>query len=198
MKAMFVMLACLFGMAAQAQVLGELKGEGSIQAAYAGFDGSKQVRNGTCKVAMNIHQGATSFALDFSVFECSFLTPWNDAPVSYKIVGDKLVDAQGVQKGSVLVDGAVQFAESASTVQKYRQDTYDFNCRLLYSETKQLTLTSKYDYFFKRNADGSWSVRRQTSEDRLGWKGYRSQPNCPATTIPVKLGSTTDLKVIVK
>ncbi|WP_415062155.1 hypothetical protein [Bdellovibrio sp.] len=194
----FAVLFCLFTLTAKAQVLGELKGEGTIQASYANFDGSKNLRQGTCRVAMNIHQEPSSFNFDFSVYECSFLSPWNDTPLSYKIVDGQLIDSKGQQKGSILADGTIHFSETSYSVEKYTEETYDLDCRRMYVEWKTLKLNNKFDYFFKRNEDGSWNVLRQTSEDRLAWTSRRSVPHCPATMIPVKLGSTIEIKAVVK
>ncbi len=195
---LLAMLLCLFTLTAEAQVLGELKGEGSIQASYANFDGSKNIRQGTCHIAMNIQQDASSFNFDFSVYECSFLSPWNDSPLSYKIVDGQLIDNKGQQKGSVLADGTIHFFENTYTIEKYTEETYDIDCRRMYVEWKTLKLNKTFDYFFKRNADGSWNILRQSSEDRLAWTSHRSVPHCPASVIPAKLGSTLEIKAIVK
>lgn len=197
MKTLGVLL-CLFCLNAQALVLGELKGEGFIQASYGNFDGSKNLRKGTCRVAMNIHQAPSSFDFDFSFYECSFLSPWNDSPMSYKIIDGKLIDNKGQQKGAVLEDGTIHFSDTAFTVEKYAEETYDFNCRRMSVEWKTLKLNSKFDYFFRRNTDGSWNILRQTSEDRLAWTSRRGGPNCPSTLIPTKLGSTTEIRAVVK
>lgn len=194
----FVILSLLFSFSAHAQVLGELQGDGQIQASYARFDGSKDNRTSPCHVAMNVDKSADSFALEFSFFECAKLAAWNDAPYSYKIVNGQLIDANGAAKGTVNNDGSLQFSEKTMSFHKYFEETYDFNCRLISSSPRTLVLNTVISYTFKQSADGSWQVRRQASEDRLAYTSRRSYPSCPAQTIPTKLGSTSDLSVVVK
>ncbi|WP_142694912.1 hypothetical protein [Bdellovibrio sp. NC01] len=193
MKTLSVLFV-LFSLSANAQVLGELKGQGQINASYANFDGSSTKRSSPCNVAMNIHADAKSVAVEFSVFECSKLTSWNDWPVAYSIVGDKLVDANGVQKGSVLADGSYQFTEVLESSQTYMDYHYDFDCRMSYIGKKTLTLQNKITYNLKE-INGSWILHRTASEDRQAWKSRRDYDRCPAVTIPTKLGSSTDLTV---
>ena len=193
-----IILLTLFSLSAQAQVLGELKGQGQIQASYATFSGSKDVRTSPCNVAMNIHQKPGSFELEFSVFECPKLDNWNDPYYAYSIVNGQLIDSTGAVKGAVAADGSIQFTEKSMSLTKYYLDTYDATCRLLYSTSKTLALNTVINYSFKQNTDGSWQVHRQTSEDRLAYTTHRDYPTCPAQTIPTKLGSTTDLSVVVK
>lgn len=191
---MLTALVLLSSMTANAQVLGELKGQGQINASYAGFDGSVTKRSSPCNVAMNIHADAKSVAVEFSVFECSKLDSWNDWPVSYSIVGDKLVDAKGVQKGSVLADGSYQFTEVLESSVSYMDYHYDFDCRMSYIGKKTLTLQNKITYNLKE-LNGAWILHRTASEDRQAWTSRRDYNRCPAVTIPTKLGSTTDLSV---
>lgn len=198
MKKILLVLSFLMSLTAQAQILGELKGDGQIQAAYSRFDGSQDVRKSPCHVAMNIHENDSKFAMDFSYFECSKLSIWNDSPYEYQIVSGKLIDAKGVKKGSVLDDGSLQFTEQSIMKHEYADYEYDFNCRLLSLSQKTLKLVTTNTYTFKKLAENTWHVRRQSSEDRLAWTSKRDYPNCPATTIPTKLKSTSDLAATVK
>ncbi len=198
MAKILLVLGVLVSLSTQAQVLGELQGEGQIQAAYSRFDGSKDLRTSPCHVAMNIRSDAAKFSLEFSFFECPKLSIWNDSSYAYQIVGGRLIDAKGIQKGSVLQDGSIQFTEQSVVSQQYVDYDYDFNCRMLSMSNKTLKLVTATTYTFKQTAGNTWQVRRQSSEDRLAWTSKRSYPLCPATTIPTKLGSTSDLIVVLK
>lgn len=197
MTKLLLALSVFVSLTAQAQILGELQGTGQIQFSFTNIDGSKDMRTSSCEVAMNIRGDETFFALDFSFFSCPQVSTWNDNAKAYRIVDGKLVDANGVQKGSVLEDGSIQFTERSVKVEKYADFNYDFNCRIVSGGNKTVELVNLKTYNFKKVAN-TWQVRRQTDIDYLTWTTKRNYPNCPSVSFPTKLGSTSDLSVTVK
>jgi len=197
MSKMLFILMLLGSLVAKAQILGALKGDGKIQASYSESNGSTTTRTSPCHVAMNIRESSSSFALDFSYFECPQLSIWNDGVYRYHIVGGKLVNGKGEEKGVVAMDGTYHISESSFKTEKYVDYHYDENCNYKTVENKILKLNTAIKYSFKHMADGSWSVRRLASEDRLAWTSRREH-GCPTITVPTKLGSSTELSVVLR
>ncbi|MEN0058899.1 MAG: hypothetical protein AAGB31_08695 [Bdellovibrio sp.] len=199
MKKLLVLAALgAFSLIAQAQYLGELKGSGSLQATYGRVDGSRDARNATCDVAVNIHDTATEFGLTYSYYNCQALGIWNDFSEVYKIQGSQLLDAKGNVKGSIAEDGTVQFSTTKSSSMQYRLDHLDMDCRLEYSEVKTLVLNEKVTYSIKKQENGAYAITRQFAGDQVAYTSRRQYSHCRAVTVPTKVQNRSVLTATVK
>ncbi|UXR65414.1 hypothetical protein EZJ49_04000 [Bdellovibrio bacteriovorus] len=197
MKYMAFILVALGFSISHAQVLGELKGAGPMTASYERLDGSYEYMDLKCTVALNYHQSAEKVDLDFSFYDCNRLGGWNDLPVSLKVQGGSLVDAQGQEKGRILADGTVEFtAHTYSTVQ-YQDTKYDFNCQPYSTSKKTLRLDKVTSYTFAKVEEGYRFTRKQ-SEDRMAYKSRKGHARCPAVIIPAKMKSSSSLMATIK
>nr|BFD58207.1 hypothetical protein CKG001_03140 [Bdellovibrio sp. CKG001] len=197
MKYMASILVVLGFSASQAQVLGELKGSGSMTASYERLDGSYENMDLKCTVALNYHQSTEKVELDFSFYDCNRLGGWNDLPVSLKVQGGSLVDAQGKEKGRVLADGAVEFTAHTDSTVQYQDTQYDFDCRPYSTSRKTLRLDTVTTYSFAKSADGYRFTRKQ-SQDRVAYKSKKDYARCPAVIIPTKMKSSSSFVATIQ
>lgn len=158
---------------APAAVLGEIQGQGPIEYTQAG-----KSRQGTCKVAMNVHSSAQDFELEFSVFECGALGVWNDPYVRLSVQGDKLVSAKDEVVGQVYDDGTYKFTLKSSTLHKYSYEDLDFNCRIERVRTRTLKLETNITYTVRHIGGGHYIVTRNEQRDTLKWVTHRDHRNC--------------------
>nr|BFD65438.1 hypothetical protein HAGR004_04600 [Bdellovibrio sp. HAGR004] len=197
MKYMASILVVLGFSASQAQVLGELKGSGSMTASYERLDGSYENMDLKCTVALNYHQSAEKVELDFSFYDCNRLGGWNDLPVSLKVQGGSLVDAQGKEKGRILADGTVEFTAHTDSTVQYQDTQYDFDCRPYSTSRKTLRLDTVTTYSFAKSADGYRFTRKQ-SQDRVAYKSKKDYARCPAVIIPTKMKSSSSFVATIQ
>ncbi|AFY00062.1 hypothetical protein Bdt_0354 [Bdellovibrio bacteriovorus str. Tiberius] len=184
-------------MSAQAQVLGKIKGAGEMTAKYFRLDGSADVRNVKCTVALNLDQTPENVELGFSFYECEQLGGWNDLPVSLKIDGNKLVNSKGIEQGRIYADGTVEFTSLSRSQVTYNDNKYDGFCRLYSFEKKTLNRDTVIKYKFVKTAAG-YEMSREVSEDRLAYKSRRDYPRCPAVVIPTAVKMTSSLNAGLK
>ncbi|MFS4459424.1 hypothetical protein [Bdellovibrio sp. HCB2-146] len=163
----------LAGAMAPAAVLGEIQGQGSMEFTQAG-----KTRQGTCKVAMNVHTSAQEFELEFSVFECGALGSWNDPYVRLSVQGDKLVNAKGEVVGQVYADGTYKFTLKSSTLHKYQYEDLDFNCRIEGVRTRTLKLETNITYTVRNVGGGHYVVTRNEQRDTLKVITHKEHSNC--------------------
>lgn len=197
MKHIAFVLVVLGFSASHAQVLGELKGSGSMTASYERLDGSYENMDLKCTVALNYHQSAEKVELDFSFYDCNRLGGWNDLPVSLKVQGGSLVDAQGKEKGRVLADGTVEFTAHTDSTVQYQDTQYDFDCRPYSTSRKTLRLDTVTTYSFAKSADGYRFTRKQ-SQDRVAYKSKKDYARCPAVLIPTKMKSSSSFVATIQ
>jgi hypothetical protein len=175
--------------AAQAQVLGESRGQGSMTYALEMITGPTRNYEGTCKIAMNIRQSAAEFGLEFSVFECPYLGAWNDPVLNVFVRGDQLLDSKGNIVGQVYPEGTYKFTYTSTTVHKYSYADIDMNCNIRGAVHKKLKLNSTLTYTFRALGNGLYVGTRVQQQDQMAWSSYKPYPRCSGTTIPVKKGS---------
>lgn len=192
----FVLVVLGFSVS-QAQVLGELKGAGPMTASYERLDGTYETMDLKCTVALNYHQSAEKVELDFSFYDCNRLGGWNDLPVSLKVQGGSLVDAQGQEKGRILADGTVDFTANTYSTVHYQDTQYDFDCRPYSTSRKTLRLDTVTSYSFAKSAEGYRFTRKQ-SQDRVAYKSKRDHSRCPAVVVPFKLKSGSSMTAAIR
>lgn len=192
----FVLVVLGFSVS-QAQVLGELKGAGPMTASYERLDGTYETMDLKCTVALNYHQSAEKVELDFSFYDCNRLGGWNDLPVSLKVQGGSLVDAQGQEKGRILADGTVEFTANTYSTVHYQDTQYDFDCRPYSTSRKTLRLDTVTSYSFAKSAEGYRFTRKQ-SQDRVAYKSKRDHSRCPAVVVPFKLKSGSSMTAAIR
>ncbi|ASD65063.1 hypothetical protein [Bdellovibrio bacteriovorus] len=197
MKFFVCILVSVFGLSVQAQVLGKIKGSGEMTAKYFRLDGSADVRNVKCTVALNLDQTADVVELGFSFYECEQLGGWNDLPVSLKIDGNKLVNSKGIEQGRIYADGTIEFTSLSRSQVTYHDEKYDGFCRLYSMDKKTLNLDTVIKYTFVKTATG-YQMNREVSEDRLAYKSRRDYPRCPAVVIPTAVKMTSSLNAGLK
>ncbi|QDK44270.1 hypothetical protein DOM22_03420 [Bdellovibrio sp. ZAP7] len=219
MKHIVFALSMIVGFSAMASGLGELRGLGTLTASYDQFNGKKTVRKyENCKMAMNLKRSATSLTMDFAVIDC---LATNDFFGTYIIKGNQLVDEKGKVKGQVLADGTFQVTEKSSRIIKGTMTEYQFgggfppepgapgnggnfpdprnpNRCVPIVRKNNVELIKVVTYKIKQLEDRTWKVQRATSEDQLAWGSKSGRGGCPGTTYKTKLGSTTDINVILK
>ncbi|WP_413560036.1 hypothetical protein [Bdellovibrio sp. HCB209] len=218
MKHLILALTLALTGAANASSLGELRGLGTMTVSYDQFNGKKTVRKyENCKVAMNLKRSATSLSMDFAVIDC---LATNDFFGTYYIKGDQLVDAKGKVKGKVLPDGTFQVSERSSRIIKGTKTEYNFGggfppapgmpgnggnfpdpnnphrCVPIVRKNN-VELVKVVNYKIKQQDDRTWKVQRFTTEDQLAIAS-KSNGRCPGTTYNTKLGSTSDINVVLK
>ncbi|UYL08800.1 hypothetical protein B9G69_017290 [Bdellovibrio sp. SKB1291214] len=219
MKNTIFALTIAFGLTVNASSLGELRGIGTVTASYDQFNGKKTVRKyENCRISMNLKRSATSLTMDFAAIEC---LATNDFFGTYYVKGNKLVDEKGKVKGQVLADGTFQVSEKSSRLIKGTMTEYEFGggfppmpgspenggnfpdprnphrCVPVVRKNN-VELIKVVTYKIKQLEDRTWKVQRSTSEDQLAWGSKAGRGGCPGTSFKTKLGSTTDLNVILK
>ncbi|WP_413586467.1 hypothetical protein [Bdellovibrio sp. HCB274] len=210
MKFLTVLMTFFAGTLVHASSLGELCGLGTMTVSYDQFGGKKTVRKyEKCKIAMNLKRSATSLTMDFAVIDC---LATNDFFGTYDIKGDKLVDAKGKVKGQVLADGTFQVSERTSQIIKGTRTDYQVGginptprpgdpynparCTPI-TRSNNVELVKVVNYKIKQQEDRTWKVERSTSEDQLAWAS-KSNGICPGTSYRTKLGSSTNIQVVLK
>jgi hypothetical protein len=183
---------------AQAQVLGESKGQGQMTYALEMITGPARTYQGTCKIAMNIHQTPADFLLEFSVFECPYLGNWNDPALKVFVKGNQLLDSKGNVVGEVFADGTYKFTFSSTVVHKYSYVDVDSNCNIRGAVQKKLNFNTKLTYTFRDLGNGLYAGTRVMDEDKMAWSSYKPYPRCAGTTIPVKKGSESRIHFTVQ
>jgi hypothetical protein len=209
MKNIILSFTIVFGLTAHASSLGELRGIGTVTASYDQFNGKKTVRKyENCRISMNLKRSATSLTMDFAAIDC---LATNDFLGTYYVKGNQLVDEKGKVKGQVLADGTYQVSEKSSriikgTMTEYqpggfnppgRPDNNPNHCTPIVRKNN-VELIKVVTYKIKQLEDRTWKVQRLTSEDQLAWGSKSGYAGCPGTSFKTKLGSTTDLNVVLK
>jgi hypothetical protein len=184
--------------AAQAQVLGESKGQGQMTYDLEMITGPTKKYEGTCKIAMNIRQTPADFMLEFSVFECPYLGSWNDPVLKVFAKRDQLLDAKGNVVGQVFADGTYKFTFSSTVVHKYSYVEVDANCNIWGAVHKKLNFNTKMTYTFRDLGNGLYAGTRVVDQEKMAWSTYKPYPRCSGTTIPVKKNSKSRIHFTVQ
>lgn len=193
MKSVLFVLAMLFVGGAQAQVLGEIKGQGPMQYTQSG-----ETRQGTCDVAMNVRSSATAFSLEFSVFECGALGVWNDPYVSLTVQGDQLVDGNGTVVGEVYADGTYKFTLGSEQVYEYTQEDIDQNCRVNRVYKRTVKLETKITYTVRHVGGGHYVVTRDEHRDSLTMGVRKVYPQCRGISVWGKSPINTNVHFVLR
>ena len=184
--------------AAQAQVLGESKGQGQMTYDLEMITGPEKKYEGVCKIAMNIRHSPADFELEFSVFECPYLGSWNDPALKVFVKGNQLLDSKGNVVGQVFADGTLKFTKTSSVVHRYSYTELDANCNIWGVARKKLTFNTTLTYTFRALGNGLYAGTRVEDQDKMAWSTYKPYPRCSGTTVPVKKKSESRIHFTVQ
>lgn len=183
----------LLAFSAHSQVLGELKGTGTMKASYGSVSGKPTLRTAECKMAFNIVNDGKYAGIEFSVFECGGLGVWNDLMGTFKVEGDKLVNTKGQVVGSIDQAGNFTLNASSRTTEKYSYTEYDASCNIWGVKRATLNLDTTWNYSFTKRADGGYDIIRKSSADKKVWASERQWNRCPAVMKYKKAKDVTEI-----